>query len=255
MNKIKLKGANNARDFGGIKSKDGKTVRENLFLRSNALHKLTEKDIEILKKKDLKTVIDLRTLVEKDEDPDIEIDEVDYFHIPIFKEEVIGITKENNSDPKKMLDNLPDMSELYKIIVTDEYCVSQIRKVFEIVTDEKREGSVLWHCTQGKDRCGLISAIFLFILGVEKKSVLEDFLNTNISAKKKARLLGSLTFLLRRNRSLAKEVYNIFLAREECFNSAVNAIEEKWGSMDLFIKNQLYISDEKREQFKRKALK
>ena len=64
MNKIYLKGANNARDFGGIKNAEGKTIKENLFLRSNALDKLTKKDVEVLKAKNIRTIIDLRTYVE-----------------------------------------------------------------------------------------------------------------------------------------------------------------------------------------------
>lgn len=255
MNKIKLKGANNARDFGKIKTQSGKEIKENLFLRSNALHKITEKDKALLKAKNLKTIIDLRTSVEQQEDPDKEIDGVDYFHIPIFKEEVIGITKENNSDPKKMLDNLPNMSKLYEVIVTDEYCVSQLKKVFEIITDENRDGAVLWHCTQGKDRCGLVSAIFLCVLTASQESIVKDFTDTNYASKRKARTLAYLTLLYKKDKKLAKEVYNIFLAKEECLFAAFDAINKKWGTMDLFIKNQLEISDEKREKFVRSCLK
>ena len=76
MNKIYLKGANNARDFGGIKNEEGKAIKDNLFLRSNALHKLNKKDVETLKAKNLRTVIDLRTYVEKDNNPNVKIDGV-----------------------------------------------------------------------------------------------------------------------------------------------------------------------------------
>lgn len=43
-------------------------------------------------------------------------------------------------------------------------------------------GSVLWHCTEGKDRCGLLSAIILFLLDVSEEDVMEDYLKTNKAA-------------------------------------------------------------------------
>ena len=41
------------------------------------------------------------------------------------------------------------------------------------------KGCVLWHCTEGKDRCGLLSAVLLLALGVERSTILEDYLLTN----------------------------------------------------------------------------
>lgn len=253
MNKIYLKGANNARDFGGIRNVEGKIIKENLFLRSNALDKLTKKDVEVLKAKNIRTIIDLRTYVEKTNKPNVKIDGVEYIHIPVFAEEVMGITHENNKDPRKMLDCLPDMTELFRVMVSKEECISQFKKVFEVITDESREGAILWHCTEGKDRCGLTSAFFLFLLGVSREEVWKDFDNTNIASVKKARKLGGLTYLVRRDKALAKQVYDIFLAKEEYFTAAIETIDEKWGGIDAFLTNQLGITDEVRERMKRKA--
>ena len=58
-------------------------------------------------------------------------------------------------------------------MVTDEYSVSQITKVFQTILDNKN-GSTLWHCTEGKDRCGIISALFLSILDVDYSIIMED---------------------------------------------------------------------------------
>lgn len=41
------------------------------------------------------------------------------------------------------------------------------------------KGSVLWHCTEGKDRCGLLSAVLLLTLGVKRSTIMEDYLLTN----------------------------------------------------------------------------
>ena len=46
----------------------------------------------------------------------------------------------------------------------------------------KKNGAVLWHCTEGKDRCGLLSATILFLLDVSEDDVMEDYLKTNKAA-------------------------------------------------------------------------
>lgn len=55
-------------------------------------------------------------------------------------------------------------------IVTDDYSVSQLKKVFEVIADTDREKAVLWHCTEGKDRCGITSALFLSLMNVDTKA-------------------------------------------------------------------------------------
>lgn len=47
---------------------------------------------------------------------------------------------------------------------------------------EYKNGAVLWHCTEGKDRCGLLSATILFLLDVSEDDVMEDYLKTNKAA-------------------------------------------------------------------------
>ncbi|MDO7206200.1 tyrosine-protein phosphatase [Paraclostridium bifermentans] len=42
---------------------------------------------------------------------------------------------------------------------------------------------ILMHCTAGKDRTGVGSAIILMILGVNRSSIVEDYLKSNQSAK------------------------------------------------------------------------
>ena len=255
MRKINLKGANNSRDFGGITNKEGKEIRPFCFLRSNALHKLSEKDKKTLSETyRLGTVIDLRTAIEKEGAPDILPEGTKFFHLPVFAEEVMGITHENNSDPKKMLDNLPDMCNLYKVMVTNEDCISQLRKIFEIISSSDGERAVLWHCTQGKDRCGLVSAFLLFILEVDRETVFEDYLKTNETAKRKASLLRFLVKYYLRRPEDAECVYLVMQAQREYLDAALTAIDETWGGMDCFIKNQLGISDEVREKMKERFL-
>ncbi len=255
MRKIKLSGANNARDFGETVNKEGKKIKSGCFLRSERLSNISDTDASILfGRYNLRTVIDLRTNVERADDPDKEIWGVKNIHVPLFNEEVLGITHENNIDKRKMLDNLPDLKELYKVLVLDENCVPALKKVFEIITSAKDGEAVLWHCTEGKDRCGLVSALFLFMLDVDKEVIIEDYLLTNEAAEKRARKYRFLVKYLLRQPEKADIVYDLYRAKAEYIDNALDAVEETYGSIDSFLRDRLGITDEIKEKMKKRYL-
>ena len=86
------------RDLGGIKNKEGKTIKPNMIVRGKSLYKIKKKDIEQIRKYKLSKVIDLRTAVEADEKPNTIIDNIKYLHMPIFKEKMAGITHEKEEN-------------------------------------------------------------------------------------------------------------------------------------------------------------
>ena len=164
---IKLQGVRNIRDFTEYGYQG--------YIRSAHLHDMTESDAEILLKNyKLRMVIDLRTGVEKNEQPDYVMEGVEYLHIPLFDESRVWISHEKRT--QQDMDMMPpDMPDLYRKIVTDEFSVAQIKKVMKAINDS-RDGAVLWHCTEGKDRCGIISALFLLSRGIDKDTVMQDYL-------------------------------------------------------------------------------
>ena len=65
-----LRGAPNARDLGGLPTMDGRTIRPGLLLRSGELAGITEPDAQALTKYPLRTVVDFRTDLEREQKPD-----------------------------------------------------------------------------------------------------------------------------------------------------------------------------------------
>lgn len=254
MSEIRLKSIVNIRDFEGIVTADGKSLKRGRFIRSSALYGLSKEDRRILfDEYRVRTIIDLRTEAEVKEKPDSYPDGVTYINIPLIDEATAGITHEQRQN--RDLSAVPEMADLYRLVVTNEKSVKNFREIFRLILTSYEKGAVLWHCSEGKDRCGLVSALFLFLLGVEREEITANYLLTNLYNKRRARKYYYLILLYKWNRQLAKKVRGMFLADVSFLDAALGAIDRKYGSMEKFLKNEVGITDAQREKLKRFYLK
>ncbi len=205
---------NNMRDLGGIRTKDGRVLRQGMLVRSANLSEASSEDL-----KDVTTVIDLRTPKERDEAPD-QCYNAQYLPIAIFESMVSGISHENES----MTGRIPKMTWLYEQLILQ--CRETFRKVvLEIMEHDYRSGAVLWHCTEGKDRCGLTTALILEILGVDRETIMEDYLRTNrVNIPKADKIREQVAAF--HGQEYADSVYQAYIADEDYLNAAWNAMEE-----------------------------
>nr|MBA3490338.1 tyrosine-protein phosphatase [Longispora sp. (in: high G+C Gram-positive bacteria)] len=125
-----LNGAENARDFGGCATKNGRKVVENRLFRSDSLSRLTAQDLTTMVTWGLSQVVDLRghpevAMLGQDQLPD----GVQARHIPIFDEhlEVYGVLAAaiGSGDPERQSALLGDgggtrlMVDMYRWFVTN----------------------------------------------------------------------------------------------------------------------------------------
>lgn len=54
---------------------------------------------------------------------------------------------------------------------------------FNMLLDNE-EGATLWHCTAGKDRVGTTTALLMLALGVDRETIINDWLYTNVCIDK-----------------------------------------------------------------------
>ena len=243
MISITLSSISNIRDLGDTINKEGKKIRKNCLIRSAKLTRASEEDIEYLKQEhNLSKVIDLRTFLELKETPD-QTGDLIYRHLPIIKDFKDGITHENRDRMK-----FPDLADTYVDMVTTEEYIQGFRDILnEIVDHDYSKGSVLWHCSEGKDRCGMVTALVLMLLDVDEDTIMKDYLETNKTNVDKAK--GIYDHIMESgNKEIAESVYKALIADERYLNAAL----EHMG--DDYIDEVLKLDQEKIRNFKDRML-
>ncbi len=257
IRKIPLEGVKNTRDLGGFKTIDGKTVKSHKLIRSGELATLKKSDINILKKEyKLKTIIDLRTDMEIERKPDPEIDGVKYYHVPFVDIATVGITREKSAAKaavkliKTMTQSATEyMESMYRALASNEKSIANVKQFFEIIL-ENEEGSVIFHCSAGKDRVGAATAILLSLLGVDKETILRDYLATQKFAVRYNKKYETLAKLLSKNEKVA-EYSKIFLSVNKSFLYAMfDEIEKKYYTIENYADKCLGIDSEKLAKLK-----
>jgi len=164
---IRLSGAFNVRDLGGYASTAGGTTRWRSLLRADALHQLSPEDIDTLLGLGLRTVIDLRSDAEIARQPSSFADHVSvrYHHIPLFD----GLAP---ADAMIAASGEFDLSARY--VDAADRCRPAISKVAATIALAE-EGAVLFNCTAGKDRTGIVAAMLLSLAGVSSDEIAADY--------------------------------------------------------------------------------
>ena len=109
-------------------------------------------------------------------------------------------------------------------------------------------GPTLFHCTAGKDRTGVFSALLLLLLGVPRETVFEDYLltNTYLEAERLAAMVSALKD--------PTGTTSLMLADRSYLETALQTIDRKFGSLDNYRRTELGLSDRILERLKARLL-
>lgn len=264
-----LNAAANARDLGGYRTGDGRTVRSGVALRAEALVRLDDADLETLTALGVRQVVDLRGLNEVQEngsdrlpglDPVdiatveltdgvavIEGGRIRLLHLPVYSPdhdiyvELRDILGSQDAVAQRAL--LGDgggeriMTEMYRWFVTDPVIRTRFAETVRLLADPAGT-SVLFHCTAGKDRTGWVAAILLTALGVDRDTVYADYLLTNErSAATVERIMESFT----RHKVLEDPALILPVIRADAayLDAAFAAVAEGWTDFESFLTDGL----------------
>ena len=252
--RIKLPTVRNCRDLGSLETADGRHIKADCMLRCAELSETSPEDLLALHDKHrLSCVLDLRTYKEVDERPNQVIDEVTNLHTPVFNGFRRGVSHEEGSE-EKAREKPFDMADMYYFIMTGEETKPNISEVLKkIMTYDYDNGSVLWHCYEGKDRCGIITMLILMALGVDYSAIMEDYLMTNEINVARADAFYNEAVENGEDPERAKIIYDMFLARERYLNRAHEPSEQYEDVYDYFL-NEFGITRETIDSFRCKVL-
>lgn len=255
MEPIKLKHLKNFRDLGGIETSDGRHIKKHVLIRGKALRKLTFIDVYKLKFiYNLKTIIDLRCDKEINESPDDIIDGVNYFKMPITDETMLGISHEKKIHSLKSLYEMPIMTDLYENLVSDKCLDNVIAVLKKILFLPENQLSVVFHCSAGKDRTGIISALLLSFLGVPTQTITQEYMYSNKINRVKAFFVYLGLMLIRGKPSFARKIQLSLLAKKKFLDSSFNKLKQEFGDMETFFAKALNLSLEEKIEIQNKFL-
>lgn len=149
----------NMRDLGGYPIGPNAFTQYGRLIRSDAPVNLSEDESQLLKSKKIDTVIDLRTQEEVVKAPSFfyQKEGFHYYH------------QRMNHDGRKIKSE-EEMPLSYMELIEDR---KNIQGIMKIIADSPN--GVLFHCTAGKDRTGVIAALLLSLAGVPASDVIADY--------------------------------------------------------------------------------
>ena len=219
--RIPVNGTYNFRDVGGYPAAGG-VVRFGKLFRSDGLARLGEEGRESLRELGIGIVIDLRDDFEVEVMPD-DLDGLDVtvLRLPVFEgsgasQATIGAT----------------LVDLYEKILFQhrDVVVSALREVADT-----GEEAVVVHCTAGKDRTGVIVALALLAVGVDRETVIADYALTqgNLDGPWLERMIA----LVRGHGVEVTPDLRVILGGSppEALTAVLDLLERRFGSLRAFL--------------------
>ena len=217
-------------------------IRKGVLFRGEQLVELSREDKDRLFKKDgIKTVIDLRAPEELEENPDADIPGVKNINLPLL---TIGEMSE------LIQGRFPNVPGCYRRAVSPEKKAFWT-KLFEILL-ENEEGAILFHCSQGKDRTGIVAAAILSALGASHDVILQDYLATNEHASMPDEYRQYAQTL---PEDLRKIFMGLFFVDADFLKESFDEINKQFGSMDAFLRENGGLDAEKLAKLKAKYIR
>jgi protein-tyrosine phosphatase len=159
----------------------------------------------------------------------------------------------------ELLDMMLEMDVIdetfYVTLLTTRRGIDGYRRFFRILLELEEGSAILWHCTDGKDRTGIAAMLILTALGADRQTILEDYLLTNeYNARQLAMVQAAFAkreLTEHQRRMLAFTTGGV----EEVFlHNAIACLEERYGSVEAYMEQELGVGAAEREKLRRMFL-
>lgn len=227
---LHLESAPNFRDAGGYRTADGQWVRMGVLYRTGELSKLTDADVARLRRLGIRTDYDLRAPGERAKAPDRLPQDTRYV--------VADVTGEDVGLPATPEQAAALMTEGNREYVSRDSARTAYGALFRDAANPAVH-ALAYHCTAGKDRTGWASAALLTALGVDRGTVMRDYLATNAyRAHEVKEILDRAT---PHDAAILKPVLE---ARAGYLNASFEEVEHRYGTFENYLHRGLGLDDQ-----------
>lgn len=240
---IRLEGAPNFRDLGGLPAAAGGTVRYGRVFRSGNLVHLTDTDVARLNALGIRTVIDFRH--------EFEVDAFGIDRLPPGASRVsLPITAGGMDASTHEALRRGDLTALPDLTVANRNFVrNNRRELGELLRILGEPGNLpaIFHCIGGKDRTGIAAAILLSALGVPWSNVQTDYLATNDQIamgvdEQLAHLARTTGYKGTQSTASREAARRFFVLEARYIDAAREEMIARAGSVDDYIQSDLKVS-------------
>lgn len=241
---LPLRGARNFRDVGGYVTADGRQMKWRQLFRSGVMTYLTPEDGHFLDRLSIRTVCDLRTAEERLREPThwgAGATRVSWE----YDRRVISLRHLIEGPGFSAPQARKAMLKLYRLL--PQSFAEPFGAIFGHLADSKFP--LVFNCSAGKDRTGMLAALILTFLGVPREQVIADYVLTDTAIDLEKELFehpqGSVgagdeyTLLSRVARA---DRQPLFISSPDYLNAAFEQINHDHGSIDAYFRKALRLS-------------
>jgi protein-tyrosine phosphatase len=225
---VPLEGQSNFRDLGGYETADGRHVKWGRIFRSGQLSELTAADYARIAPLHIRTVYDLRDQQERASQP-----------TAWAAGPVLALHSDKAQTGQSSLSQLGPDADAAKaravITVFYTHAPADYAPEYKAIFHELLEGHapLLLHCTGGKDRTGVGSALILSALGVPRAVIVEDFALTNRLLRPSK--LPNTPFMKAMSAMPPEALAAMTRADPSYLQATFDAIDAQYGSLDAYL--------------------
>ncbi|MFN3863323.1 MAG: tyrosine-protein phosphatase [Erythrobacter sp.] len=252
---LPTEGIHNLRDYGGYAVPGGGRVRTGLLFRSGQHMEASAADLELIHSLDIRTVIDLRGVSERQGFP--------CRRHPQFAAHVIAHAGEtSNSPPHEGGGGLAVMTAhkarermlaVYRRMAVNPAMMAIFSRYFAAL--DERDGGSLVHCFAGKDRTGIAVSLLLHVLGVHRDDVVAEFLRTNDAPTRAILERQSLPRMRAHYGDIEPEaLHNLMGVLPEYIETCFAEVARHHGSLDAYLANCLGVDEARKARLREKLV-
>jgi protein-tyrosine phosphatase len=236
-----LQGASNFRDVGGYLTADGRRVRRGQVFRSDHLAGLTDADVARLQALGVQHSLDFRGEAE----------------CQVTPYDIAGVQRVALTIEPTVIARMQALVA-QGIVPSTEETVELMRETYRDFVNHNagtygrflkhllaHPTPQVFHCTAGKDRTGFAAALLLSALGVDRRTIEQDYLLTNQLYRRDARLEG---------KGHPHVMQVLWQVQPEFLHAAFEVIDAQHGGMQDYLHGAIGLSPQELAELQRMLL-